>query len=395
LHDLSENRQKTMQLLLNLQNCSVYRLWQPYCSCRPASRRTGTTEKAKLFDALRLEHSYQVVTGDIVSSRNEQILRRNELSQETTNPGLMTVQSRGDTGSPERRGQMKAGRILVLGLAMVLWSAIPSRAMVYGAYDGPGTWGSGGHLVGSDFSLLGTKWEPGGVAATNAGNIPSPGGANWSIMGAGLIDVSGADGGHMGATVAITALGVPGFVLADYINLFNAAFNVWAAAAAIDNLGMVADGGGNAGAAGAAGALGHIRFAAWEIIAGGVLAHAFNPCDAALCGAGGNIGGDTHFDVNRIWVDDPFDSAADNDFDLFTVALHEIGHALGLGHSNVVGSVMEPVYAGGRRTLHADDIAGIQALYGPRQVPEPVMLLLFGSGLTAAAYVRRRRQNKQ
>ena len=52
--------------------------------------------------------------------------------------------------------------------------------------------------------------------------------------------------------------------------------------------------------------------------------------------------------------------------DLYTVLLHEAGHALGLNHSRDPGSVM--IVAIGRpRGLGADDIAGIQALYGPRQ----------------------------
>ena len=51
-------------------------------------------------------------------------------------------------------------------------------------------------------------------------------------------------------------------------------------------------------------------------------------------------------------------------FDLTTVAIHEFGHALGLNHSPVVGSVMEAFYGGPRRVLHADDIAGITSIYG-------------------------------
>jgi len=48
------------------------------------------------------------------------------------------------------------------------------------------------------------------------------------------------------------------------------------------------------------------------------------------------------------------------------VTTHEIGHALGLAHSNAPGSVMSPFYDGydARFRLGADDILGIRALYG-------------------------------
>ena len=43
--------------------------------------------------------------------------------------------------------------------------------------------------------------------------------------------------------------------------------------------------------------------------------------------------------------------------------LHENGHVLGLGHSNVPGAVMQPSYGGIRRTLHQDEIDGVSFLY--------------------------------
>lgn len=52
--------------------------------------------------------------------------------------------------------------------------------------------------------------------------------------------------------------------------------------------------------------------------------------------------------------------------DIETVALHEIGHLLGLKHSSVPGSVMQAEYDPNtaHRVLHADDLAALDALYG-------------------------------
>jgi hypothetical protein len=56
-------------------------------------------------------------------------------------------------------------------------------------------------------------------------------------------------------------------------------------------------------------------------------------------------------------------------YDLYTVATHEIGHALGLNESSVSGSVMYGQYQGIKKALTSDDIAGIRSIYssnGPR-----------------------------
>jgi len=93
---------------------------------------------------------------------------------------------------------------------------------------------------------------------------------------------------------------------------------------------------------------------------GGVLAHAFfppvppNPPEP--------IQGDAHFDEAEPWTVTVPPPAGT--FDLVTVAAHEFGHSLGLGHSTVAGSLMAPFYGGPHRFLHSDDIAGIQSIYG-------------------------------
>jgi len=49
---------------------------------------------------------------------------------------------------------------------------------------------------------------------------------------------------------------------------------------------------------------------------------------------------------------------------LIEVGIHEIGHAIGLSHSSVRGTIMWPACCKGKSDLHADDINGIQSIYG-------------------------------
>lgn len=87
---------------------------------------------------------------------------------------------------------------------------------------------------------------------------------------------------------------------------------------------------------------------------GGTLAHAFFPI----------YGGDAHFDSEEDWTVKTFRGT-----NLVMSAAHELGHSLGLSHSNVKSSLMAPFYRGyePKIRLDNDDIEGIQALYGEKE----------------------------
>jgi len=90
-----------------------------------------------------------------------------------------------------------------------------------------------------------------------------------------------------------------------------------------------------------------------------VLAHTFfpSPTDPEP------LAGDMHLNEDQDWH-------IGTDIDLYTAALHEAGHALGLGHTDDPTTIMYPYYRFGAG-LSSGDIAGVQALYGSPDTATP------------------------
>jgi hypothetical protein len=95
---------------------------------------------------------------------------------------------------------------------------------------------------------------------------------------------------------------------------------------------------------------------------GGVLAHTFGPPPVAP----EPLAGDVHFDDAETW-------RIGSDFDVFSIALHELGHSLGLAHSDDPSAVMYPYYriwSG----LQPSDMAAILLLYAAKGAAVPLAL---------------------
>lgn len=87
----------------------------------------------------------------------------------------------------------------------------------------------------------------------------------------------------------------------------------------------------------------------------GTLAHSFSPPDGRF-----------HLDAAESWTVDLSSDSAATAIDLESIATHEIGHLLGLGHTTEKAAVMYPSIAPRTRKvdLVLDDVDGVQYLYG-------------------------------
>lgn len=90
------------------------------------------------------------------------------------------------------------------------------------------------------------------------------------------------------------------------------------------------------------------------------------------------------FDLAEVWTAVPGDGRATN---FLTVAIHEIGHAIGLGHVDDPNSIMHPTSNDPLTKPGPGDVAGVRLIYGPAGgggAPGPGIIDLFTSNPTTA-----------
>ena len=201
------------------------------------------------------------------------------------------------------------------------------------------------------------KWGPSafGTGAT----------VTWSLMPTGVscaAEFGGCTNSHLSS-----------YMPAAYKPQIVAAFAAWSAVANLTFV-EVADSGSGFPFNSAGGTAGDIRIGGHTFDgAGSTLAHAYYP---PVNGA--TAAGDIHFDIADAWKI----GFGGPGFDIFQVSAHEIGHSIGLAHTDAPGSLMNPFYTEAISGPQANDIAGAVFLYGaPSVVPLPAALPLFGSAL--------------
>ena len=131
------------------------------------------------------------------------------------------------------------------------------------------------------------------------------------------------------------------------------AAQVWAEATNINFL-VVSDNGADIGSGAyqqGSTSFGDIRIGGYDFGSSTLAEAAYPPPDSNY-----SIAGDIAFNTAQTFN-------VGSTYDLFTVAVHEIGHALGLDHSTSYTSEMYSTYTGVKPSLTSDDVAGIRNIY--------------------------------
>jgi hypothetical protein len=192
---------------------------------------------------------------------------------------------------------------------------------------------------------------------------PSPQLVTLSFMPDGTVMALG-NGGQITSNMFATFNAIPGVTSPPvWQNIILKAAQSWAAQTNI-NFAVVNDDGSPSGSGSyqqGAPNFGDIRFGAYNFGSGNSwLGSTYYPPPANNYSIAGDVAFNTAYGFN-----------IGSTYDLFTVAMHEIGHALGLGLSGSSAAVMYGTYTGAFAALGSDDIAGVRSIYSagnPRSV---------------------------
>lgn len=167
------------------------------------------------------------------------------------------------------------------------------------------------------------------------------------------------DGTNIGGipSALYSTMAAKGVTTAQWQGAMQKAATAWEAASNV-NLVLVPDDGSSFGSAGnqqSDARFGDIRIGGSSLGAGTLATNFLPPAFN-----GGTLAGDIVFNNNVLW-------GIGTDYDIQTVAIHEFGHALGVDHSALSTADMYSTYNAMKPSLTADDISGIQAVFGARQ----------------------------
>lgn len=235
-------------------------------------------------------------------------------------------------------------------LAATLFAAIFASGTAHG-YNlfGPYPWGDDGTTYYNKWGDIFTPGSPGGTIT-------------WSIMPDGTTIDPAFDDPNFSGVSSLNAI-MNGLGYTQALSAIERSLAQWSAAANIYFVQVPDSGAPFHGATATTPNTGQIRLGAFPINAGiGAVGYAPPP-------NGGNLEGDVLLNANSTFF---FDDGAEgelidvfNDFE--SLIVHELGHAIGLAHSDAqsVMSVNYDIYQYVNRLLDPDDIAAAQFLYGP------------------------------
>ncbi len=192
------------------------------------------------------------------------------------------------------------------------------------------------------FVLNGVKWA-GGANGTSGGTV------TWSLATSNFTSVQ-----------PFTFSSV---LTGDFATSVSSAFDAWEAIADIDFV-QVSDASDvdiRLGFASIDGANGTLGTASTRFLSDGTLTQAH-----------------VRFDDAETWEHSTTSTVSDSALNFYTVALHEIGHAIGIGHSETSPAIMEAFYNGDLFSLQSDDISAAQTIYGSATTETPAETIHYG-----------------